>query len=100
MTIHRLSRPPCHQAGTVDDNFRSHAILTAFDEEKMKIRTIAVVYIFIGWLLVFPLNPLGAQPNAITLTKGRVMAVLDTLSGRFGTMRADGKTLLFASGTG
>lgn len=66
----------------------------------MKIRTITVVYIFIGWLLVFPLNPLGAQPNAITLTKGRVMAVLDTLSGRFGTMRADGKTLLFASGTG
>ncbi len=40
----------------------------------------------------------AAQPVLLTLTKGKVTAVLDTFSGRFGAASADGKTMLFASG--
>lgn len=50
--------------------------------------------------LAFSPAELTAQPGIVTLTKGRVMAVLDTLSGRFSAMRSDGKTLLFASEIG
>ena len=36
-----------------------------------------------------------AQPVLLTLTKGKVTAVLDTFSGRFGAASADGKTMSY-----
>lgn len=50
--------------------------------------------------LLFACGKVQAQPDALTLTKGRVTAVLDTFSGRFAAMREDGKTMLFVSDRG
>ena len=40
----------------------------------------------------------AVQQDVLTLTRGRVTAILDTFSGRFAVSSADGKKLLFASG--
>ncbi len=42
---------------------------------------------------------LHAQPGILTLSRGSVVASLDSFSGRFGAMRADGRTMLFQSGS-
>ncbi|MFZ1729120.1 MAG: hypothetical protein WBQ23_03655 [Bacteroidota bacterium] len=65
----------------------------------MKQRTWVVAVMLFVILRAMSGNTAQAQSNALTLTIGRVTAVLDTFSGRFAAASAEGSTLLFSSGT-